>query len=107
MKKIKNTIENVAKVLSARAINSNYECVLFDDDKQDIQFAIYGESVPLITDVEGIVSSFYENARSIMDVDYGFDVITIYLSEGEPKKEVDTMSLAMYLPYGALETMFK
>ena len=115
MKKIENSIENVvhfsrlfvAKCLSARAANSNHKSMLYDEDKWDIQFSIFDTSVPLVYDVKGIVSAFYENASDIIDVDYGWGCTTIYLSEGEPKEKVDIEGLSMYLPFGMLEKIFK
>ncbi len=107
MKKIENSIENVAKALTARASNSNHKSVLYDEDKSDIQFSIFDTSVPLVCDVKGILSAFYENANSIIDVDYGWGYTAIYLSEGEPKENVDMECLSMYLPFGMLKKLFK
>lgn len=107
MKKIENSIENVAKALTARASNSNHKSMLYDEDKLDIQFSIFDTSVPLVCDVKGILSAFYENAGNIIDVDYGWGYTAIYLSEGEPKENVDMECLSMYLPFGMLEKLFK
>jgi len=105
---MKKDINNVIKVLGIRAASGGYEFNVYDEDKNDIQVSFSGTSVPLVSDIRGILSCFFQNAYQIVNVNEFFGFTEIFLSDGhflDKRKNVDLQSLKMYLPYGALDNI--
>ena len=104
---MKKNINNVIKVLAIRAAR-DYVFNVYDEDENDIQVSFDGTSVPLVADIRGILSCFYQNAYQIVHVNEFFGFTEIFLSDGhflDKRKNVDLQSLEMYLPYGALKNL--
>ena len=72
----------------------------FDWSKNDLQMAVQGDSVPVVADMQMIVSSFY-GSRSPLCVDFGY--CNVFMDELPFQESLDLDNLRMALPNGKLD----
>ena len=100
---MEKNLENVIKVLKMRE-NENVKLSVYDENEYDIQVSFNGTSVPLVSDIRGILGCFFTNVYSIVHVENSWGFTEIYLSDGNfSKGKVDMDNLSMFLPFGALD----
>ena len=102
---MKKNLENVIKVLKIRE-NENVKLSVYDENENDIQVSFNSTSVPLVSDVMGILRCFFTNANEIVNVNRSWGFTEVYLSDGNfSKGKVDTDLLSMFVPFGALNSI--
>lgn len=93
--KMKATLENLKKALRACA---NAHKARYFDWKEDEQFAIKSETVPIIADIRTILQAFF-GKTTMLEVEFGYS--NVYLDDCTFGGNVDEEMLKFALPAGA------
>ena len=92
---MKATLENLKKALRTCA---NAHKAQYYDWKEDEQFAIKSETVPIIADIRTILQAFFGKA-TMLEVEFGYS--NVYLDDCTFGGNVDEEMLKFALPAGA------
>ena len=102
---MKANLENLYKAIKARFESSKMFC---NDEEiesaegvnlyyDDVQIGVFDCSVPTIADVRSIASAFFNNANRVVNLEESWNLIDLFVSDGEFKDEVDLETLKMGL----------
>lgn len=93
-------MRKLIRALKLCAIAHGYEGHV---SKEDAQFYILTCNIPVVADVQSIVTGFTGNDNAV-EADFCHGWITVFLNECKilPKDKIDWMVIEMALPYGTV-----
>ena len=92
--------ERLIKALIKCAESHKVEYHLYDEDKEDVQFAVMTTSIPVVADMQTIAEAFYGRYSGLVHTDYSWGYSDFLLDYFPMLDKVDESLLAMALPYG-------
>lgn len=101
-----NPINN--HIMKKKLINALIKCAkahkvkwkLYDDDPDDVQFAVMSTKMPLVADLQMIAEAFFGHSSGIVHVDNSWGYADVLLDYFPMLDEPNDDLLKMALPYG-------
>lgn len=88
------------KALEICAKSHKVEFKLYDEDPDDVQFAVMSTKVPLVSDMQMIAEAFFGRYGGIVHVDNSWGYADFLLDYFPMLDKIDEQKLAMALPAG-------
>ena len=92
--------KKIIKALEICAKAHKVEFNLYDEDPNDVQFAVMSTKIPLVADMRMIAEAFYGRSSGIVHVDNSWGYADFLLDYFPMLDKVDEQTLAMALPAG-------